>query len=266
MEPSREYSPPVVEIRNLEKRFITEAGEAVPVFRGLHLQVQKGEFLVLLGPTGCGKTTLLRMLLGLEPFSAGEVRVAGVPPVSGRVPAGVVFQQNTLFPWKKVVRNVAFPLEMRGADRREAQIKALEFLRLVRLEEGAESYPYELSGGMQQRAALARALANEAGILFMDEPFGALDDAMRRTLQEVLLEIHRARGLTVLFVTHNIEEALLLGTRVAVMGREKILKEETVALPRPRDPLSPAFTEHLLRLRRDFAAAVPAPERFRTRA
>ena len=245
-----------IDIRALTKVFVTEDGTRVPVFAGLDLAVTAGEFVSLLGPTGCGKTTLLRVILGFEEITAGPIRVAGRPPRKGKVDAGIVFQQNSLLPWRRVLSNVTFPLEMKGMPRTAARKKAMELLELVQLESAAAAYPYELSGGMQQRAAIARALAADTRILLMDEPFGALDDQTRRTLQEILLDLWKEQRLTILFVTHNIEEALLLGNRVLVLGRGRILEDRAVALPRPRDPLADAFAAHLLDLRRVFAAAV----------
>ena len=244
-------------LRNLTKAFVNEAGQRVPVLSGLDLVVKRGEFVwPCWGPRGGGKTTLLRILLGLEAPSGGEVLVGGTTPREGRVAAGAVFQQNSLFPWKRVLNNVTFPLELRGVSPAAARKKAMELLKLVRLEHAARSFPYELSGGMQQRASIARALAKDAGVLLMDEPFGALDDRTRHVLQEALLDIWRDRGLTILFVTHNIEEALVMGTRVVVMGRGAVLRDEAVDMPRPRDPLSPEFAERFLALRTAFAEAV----------
>jgi ABC-type nitrate/sulfonate/bicarbonate transport system ATPase subunit len=253
-------SKPVIDIAGLRKVFINEDGQSVPVIDGLDLTVAPGEFVSVLGPTGCGKTTLLRILLGLESADAGRVRIAGSEPQAGRVPAGAVFQQNSLLPWKRVIKNVVFPMDMKGVGRREARRRAMELLRIVQLEKAARAFPYELSGGMQQRASIARALAHEAGIMLMDEPFGALDDRTRRVLQRALLQIWRDRSLTIVFVTHNIEEALLMGDRVIVMGRGVILEDERIELPRPRDPLSEDFAEMFLRLRTTFAAAVAGDE------
>ncbi len=240
-------------VTGLTKSFQSQAGNGVPVLRGLDLTVEEGEFVCILGPTGCGKTTLLRLLSGLLMPDAGEIRLAGEPPGGGQ--AGLVFQQNSLFPWRKVIRNVTFPLEMKGVPRRKARVKALELLELVGLADVAEAYPWELSGGMQQRAAIARALAGNREILLMDEPFGALDDRRRLVLQQQLLDIREERRMTVLFVTHHIEEALILGDRVIVLGHGRVLAEEAVDLPRPRDRLSRQFNDALLELRRVFAAS-----------
>ncbi len=241
-----------VEIRGLVKTYSTERGERVRVFTGLDLAVARGELLSILGPTGCGKTTLLRILSGFEEWDQGEVLVEGRAPRPGKVPFALVFQQNTLFPWRRVLSNVALPLEWKGIPKKEARARAGELLELVGLGGVERAFPYELSGGMQQRAALARALAQEAPALLMDEPFGALDDRTRRELQGTLAEIRERRGLTVLFVTHNIEEALLLGTRVVVLGGGRVLHQEKVNLPSPRDPLSPEFGRAYLELRLAF--------------
>jgi sulfonate transport system ATP-binding protein len=244
-----------IDVKGLTKGFVSDGGRRVPVLRELDLTVKEGDFVSILGPTGCGKTTLLRLLTGLLDPDSGDISVAGAPPDRGR--AGLVFQQNSLFPWKKILRNVTFPLEMRGVSPREAAATGKDLLGLVGLSDVAAAYPWELSGGMQQRAAIARALAGGRDILLMDEPFGALDDSMRLDLQEKLLEIHSARRMTILFVTHNIEEALSLADRIVVLGRGVVLTDEEVDLPRPRDRLSAEFGEALLRLRREFASGVP---------
>ena len=246
-------STPVIETHALRKVFSRGEGESLTVLDGLDLAVEAGELVSVLGPTGCGKTTLLRILAGLEPATDGSVRLA---ESAGRSKAGVVFQQSSLLPWRRVLANVAFPMELAGVPRSPAREKARELLALVRLEGVERAYPYELSGGMQQRAAIARALATGSDLLLLDEPFGALDDQTRIVLQEVLLELWRDRRATVLFVTHNIEEALVLGSRILVLGGGRILDDRKVELSRPRDRFAPEFVEALVDLRRTFAEAV----------
>jgi ABC-type nitrate/sulfonate/bicarbonate transport system ATPase subunit len=238
----------MIRIRGLTKTFSTDGNRENRVLRGIDLDVEAGEFVCLLGPTGCGKTTLLRLLVGLETPTAGEVRLERE--------AGMVFQQGSLLPWRRVVRNVSFPLEMKGTSRAEAVASAMEYLKLVDLEDAARAYPWELSGGMQQRAAIARALVGGREILLLDEPFGALDDRTRINLQQTLLGLWEERRTTILFVTHNIEEALVLADRIVVLGGGRILTDETVDLPRPRDRFDEDFVAALIRLRRAFARAV----------
>jgi NitT/TauT family transport system ATP-binding protein len=250
----------VIRIRGLDKVFVTEDRERVPVFTGLNLDIARGEFVSLLGPTGCGKTTLLRILLGLEPPTRGRVEggeTNGRP--AGRIAAGVVFQQNALFPWRRAIDNVAFPLRMKGWRRRDARREAARWLERVHLDPAGRAYPYEMSGGMQQRASIARALALGAEVLLLDEPFGALDVRTRRALQEMLLELWGERRLTVVFVTHHIEEALVLGSRLVVLGRGGVLEDRPVDLPRPRDGLSEAFGRELLDVRRILVRAFEGP-------
>jgi NitT/TauT family transport system ATP-binding protein len=240
--------------------FPREGGAPLQVLEGLDLVARPGEFLCLLGPTGAGKTTLLRLLTGLLEPTAGHLRVGGSPPRAGRVKAGVVFQQNALLPWRRLLANVTFPLEMRRVPRREREARAAALLAEVGLADRGRAFPCELSGGMQQRGAIARALAQDTKLLLLDEPFGALDDQSRLQLQQVLLRIRREKGLTVLFITHNIEEALILGDRIAVLGRGRILAEHPVDLPRPRDPLAAPFARAFHELRRAFGAAVGSQE------
>jgi len=200
---------------------------------------------------------LLRLLAGLEVPSCGTIHF---PAREAAGSVGYVFQQNSLLPWRRILANVSFPMEMGGMRRSQARARAGELLRLVQLEGVERAFPYELSGGMQQRVAIARALATGGDILLLDEPFGALDDQTRIVLQEVLLDVWRERRATILFVTHNIEEALVLGDRILVLGRGRVLCDDPVELPRPRDRFSSEFGEAFARLRKTFADAIlPAP-------
>jgi NitT/TauT family transport system ATP-binding protein len=218
--------------------------------RGADLLVPRGEFICLLGASGCGKSTLLRIVAGFEPASAGRVSVAG-KPVTGPGPnRGMVFQDYGLFPWLSVRDNVGFGPKARGLPRAEVARIADRFVETVGLTRFADAYPHQLSGGMKQRVAIARVLANDAELVLMDEPFGALDAMTRERLQDELLGIWAARALTVLFVTHAIEEAILLADRVIVMspGPGHIVADERILLPRPRDVASPEFNEVRRRL------------------
>jgi ABC-type nitrate/sulfonate/bicarbonate transport system ATPase subunit len=202
---------------------------------GIDLVIPDGEFLTLLGPSGCGKTTLLRAIAGLIPVD-GRLEIDG-RPISGPGPdRSMVFQGFALLPWATVLQNVAFGLEMRGEGRSSRERKARDLIDLVGLNGFAERYPRELSGGMQQRVGLARALAVEPRVLLMDEPFGSLDEQSRRVLQEELLKLWERRPVTVVFVTHSMEEAVRLGDRVALMGPRPGRIEELidVGLARPR--------------------------------
>jgi NitT/TauT family transport system ATP-binding protein len=227
---------PAISVRGLTKRFDGDAADAPPVLAEIDLDIADNEFVVLLGRSGCGKTTLLNAIAGLVRPSAGEVRVDDrvvTGPGGGK---GMVFQQNALFPWLTARRNVAFAARNRGLDRDAADDLADELLALVGLGGAGGKYPFELSGGMQQRVAIARALALDPQILLMDEPFGALDELTRNEMQDELLRVWAVRRKTVVFVTHSIWEGLMLADRILVMaGRPgRILMERRIELPRPR--------------------------------
>jgi ABC-type nitrate/sulfonate/bicarbonate transport system ATPase subunit len=219
---------------------------AVRAVDDVTFRAEAGKFLVLLGPSGCGKSTLLRLIAGLERPTAGVITQGGRPITGPSAARGMVFQSYTLFPWLTVRRNVEFGLDLRGVPAAERRRIALGFIRQVGLEGFEDAYPDQLSGGMRQRAALARALANDPEILLMDEPFGALDSQTRALMQEMLLGIWEQSHKTVLFVTHDIDEALFLGDVVYVMSARpgRIKEEIAVDIPRPRalDVLTaPAF-------------------------
>jgi NitT/TauT family transport system ATP-binding protein len=220
----------------------------LPVFRDINLSVGLREIVALVGPSGCGKTTLLRCLDGLIPISEGEILVDGQPVNGPPASVAVVFQHFGLFPWKTVRANVAYGLSLAGASKAEINERVPHFINLVGLAGFEAAYPYQLSGGMQQRCGLARALAVEPNVLLMDEPFGAVDAQTREILQFELLRIWRVRPTTMVFVTHSIEEAVLMGDRVVVLkGRPSTVSEIVkVNLPRPRTRetlASPLFAE-----------------------
>jgi NitT/TauT family transport system ATP-binding protein len=224
-----------IEIRGLSKTF---AGRSAPVraLDDVSLTIQDNEFITVVGPSGCGKTTLLRIVAGLVPWDSGEVLVQG-KSVSGPGPErSMVFQSFALLPWSSVLANVAFGLELRGVPKREREEKARELIDLVGLSGFAGAMPFELSGGMQQRVGLARALAVDPQILLMDEPFSAVDEQTRRLLQEELLRIWEARRTTVIFVTHSIDEAVMMADRVILMGARPGRIREIIPVPlsRPR--------------------------------
>jgi NitT/TauT family transport system ATP-binding protein len=209
------------------------------------LILQEGEIVCIVGPSGCGKTTLLNMLAGFVAPSAGIVTVRGKPVRDPGPERGVVFQEIGLFPWLNVQDNVEFGLKMAGMDKHARIEKARQALALTHLDRYADRYPNELSGGMKQRVGLARVLANDAQVLLMDEPFGALDAQTRRLMQEELLRVWDATGKTILFITHAVDEAVFLADRVVVMSAApgRVKADIPITLPRPRDENGPAFNE-----------------------
>lgn len=208
----------LIQINGLEKRFQTRAREPVNALTGVNLNIRTGEFICVVGPSGCGKTTLMRILAGLERSSAGSVTIESEPITHPRDDIAVVFQQATLLPWFSVLENVLLPARLKGDRTAQVRTRARDLLRLVGLEEFERKYPFELSGGMQQRVAICRALLRDPKILLMDEPFGALDALSREALNLELLRIWTEQRKTVLFITHSIPEAVFLGERVVVMS------------------------------------------------
>jgi NitT/TauT family transport system ATP-binding protein len=225
----------VIAIEGVGKTF-RRGAQVVHALGPVTLNVGRGEFLSVLGPSGCGKTTLLHIVGGFETPSEGTVSVDGRGVTGPGRDRGMVFQEATLMPWRTVLANVAWPLEVAGSRKAQARERARALLARVGLERFAEAYPGELSGGMRQRAALARTLAMEPSVLLMDEPFGALDAQTREVMQEELTRLWQASGLTVIFVTHDIGEAVFLGDRVVVMGAApgQVLDDCRIELPRPR--------------------------------
>ena len=235
---------PILEMKNVGKIY-SQNGRSIEALRGANLSVRKGEFICLIGASGCGKSTLLRIVAGFETPSHGEALMWG-KPIEGPDPTrGMVFQDYGLFPWLSVRANIGFGPRSRGRPAAEVKDTVDHFIELVGLKRFADAYPHQLSGGMKQRVAIARVLANDAEVVLMDEPFGALDAMTRERLQDELLELWQRTGLTVLFVTHAIEEAIFLADRVVVMspGPGRIDSEFRVELPRPRDIAGPEFNE-----------------------
>jgi ABC-type nitrate/sulfonate/bicarbonate transport system ATPase subunit len=235
-----------IECIEMQKVFADrKSGAETIALADLSLTIEPGQFITVVGPSGCGKTTLLNILAGFERHSHGVLTIDDDAPAGPGPDRGVVFQEYALFPWLTVVRNVAYPLIERGMKRREADRQARMWLDRVNLLPFADRHPHQLSGGMKQRVALVRVLANEPRILLMDEPFAALDAMTRTSLQREVERLWDQAKSTVVFVTHNVEEAILLGDRVVIMsgrpGRVKHILE--VSLPRPRDVTSASFNE-----------------------
>lgn len=242
----------ILRIDRLEKSF-GENESTHTVFHDINLDIHRREFICVIGPSGCGKSTLIRIIAGLDECTGGQILLDG-KPVHGPGPdRGMVFQGYTLFPWLTVKRNVMFGLEMQGKDGNTAESEARQWLEMVGLLKFENSYPQELSGGMKQRVAIARALANGPRILIMDEPFGALDAQTRAQMQSYLLQIWRKVDVTILFITHDLDEAAYLADRILVLGANpgRVLEFIDNPVPRPRSPAqfhSPEFLALKLRL------------------
>jgi NitT/TauT family transport system ATP-binding protein/sulfonate transport system ATP-binding protein len=235
---------PFLAIRDVTKVFDIGA-ERVEALHHVDLVIDKGEFVCLIGASGCGKSTLLRIIAGFEQPSSGTVAIYDAAVTGPGSDRGMVFQDYALFPWLTVRQNIAFGPRQKGFEAAKVREIADEYLNMVGLTAFADRFPAQLSGGMKQRVAIARVLANDANILLMDEPFGALDALTREQLQDELLQIWARTGVTVIFVTHSVEEATLLADRVVVMsaGPGRIDADIAVRLERPRDVSSPAFNE-----------------------
>ena len=234
-----------IELRNVHYQY-DGTDRQVLALRDVSLAVEASEFLCLVGQSGCGKTTLLNLVAGFLAPSAGDILIGGKRVTGKGFDRGIVFQDFAqLFPWRTARRNVEFGLEMKGVPRDQRGEVAMNFLRLVGLEKFANAFPHELSGGMQQRVAIARALAYNPTVLLMDEPFAALDALTRDEMQRFLVDVWRETKKTVLYVTHNVAEAVYLADRVLIFSPHPgtVKAEVRITLPRPRDPLSVAFLE-----------------------
>jgi NitT/TauT family transport system ATP-binding protein len=227
----------VIVLDRVTKTFLSRGGDAVTALEDISLTAQRNEFVCLVGPSGCGKSTLLRLVAGLLAPSAGRVSIGGAAVTEPRADTGIVFQAPTLLPWASILDNVLFPLDMMGRLDAKGRARARDLLKLVGLSGFEDNYPRELSGGMQQRAGICRALVHDPDILLMDEPFGALDALTREELTIELMRIWRERPKTILFVTHSIPEAVLLADRIVVMSARpgRVAEIIGVSLPRPRD-------------------------------
>jgi NitT/TauT family transport system ATP-binding protein len=249
-----------LEFLGLEKTYATRDGP-VKALDAVTFTVRRGEFVSIVGPSGCGKSTLLKIILGVRPFSGGEVRLGGHLISGPQIGAGMVFQTAALPPWRRVLDNVLLPIEVQGLSRKDYEGKARELLAMVGLKGFERKLPHELSGGMQQRVSICRALIHDPGLLLMDEPFGALDALTREVMQTELLRIWSETHKTVLFVTHSIDEAVLLSDRVIVMTQRpgRVSEDLAIDLARPRGPASrelPRFLEYAHHLRQVLGVAM----------
>ena len=258
--PARLPQPaPLIVASHLNKTFERIAQEhGTDAVRDIDLTIQEGEFVCLVGPSGCGKTTLLRIIAGLERPTSGEVTLRGKAIHGPGADRGMIFQSFALFPWRTVRRNIEFGLEVRRVPRAERHRISGELIDLVGLQGFAAAHPRELSGGMQQRVGLARALANDPAVLLMDEPFGSLDAQTRNLMQTELLKIWERTRKTVVFVTHSVDESVFLADRIVLLtARPASIKSIVeVGIPRPRDRASPEFAAIRQRVLRDLTEEV----------
>jgi NitT/TauT family transport system ATP-binding protein len=242
----------ILDVQHLNKLF-GSGPRSTTALNDINFQTHRREFLCIVGPSGCGKTTLVRILAGLEERSSGQVLLQGKAVTEPGSDRGMVFQGYTLFPWLTVKKNVMFGLEVNGRGKDESEQQALQWLALIGLERFADAYPHQLSGGMKQRVAIVRALANQPRILLMDEPFGALDAQTRCRMQAHLLEIWRKIDITIVFITHDLDEAIFLADRILVLSAHpgEVRELIEVPVPRPRSAaqlISPAFLATKARL------------------
>ena len=254
--PSVAAAESVIDIADLSLSFETGDGP-VQALSGVNLNIAQGEFVSFIGPSGCGKTTLLRAVADLETPTSGTIRVNGMSPQEAREKRayGYVFQAPALYPWRSIARNIALPLEIMGVDKAERAARVAKGLDLVNLTGFGNKFPWQLSGGMQQRASIARALSFDPDLLLMDEPFGALDEIVRDMLNQQLLELWEKTGKTALFVTHSIPEAVFLSTRIVVMSPRPGRIHDVIECNFPRDRTldireTPEFLEVANRVRR----------------
>ena len=260
----------MVDVRGVSKQFTINLGKELQKVQALHdvsFTAQPGEIVALAGLSGCGKTTLLRILMGLDRADGGSIRIAGREVDRPGHDRGMVFQHAELLPWRTALKNVEYGLHLKGTSKDEARTRALDALKLVGLEDSSGRRPHQLSGGMQQRVGIARALAIDPEVLLMDEPFGALDAQTRETLQAELLAIHARTRKTIVFVTHDLDEAVLLADKVLVMGSHPghIRAEVPIDIPRPRhDPealrATTAFMEHRYKVWQLLQTQTPSPK------
>jgi NitT/TauT family transport system ATP-binding protein len=232
-------------LKGVGKEFDQEGGEKVRVLEGISLEVEDDQIVAILGPSGCGKTTLLRIIAGLDAATRGKVLLDGLPVERPSPRVGMIFQEHALLPWCSIIDNVCIGLEMRGVAREDAKEKGMHYLRMVGLEKVPEQRPHELSGGMRQRASVARALTMEPALLLMDEPFSALDPLTRKQIQEDILSIQEKARKSIVMVTHSVDEALFLSDEIVVLSARpgRICRIMNIDLKRPREREGAGFLE-----------------------
>lgn len=257
---SPQAKPPIIELRDIRKTY-TVNGKSLKVFNGLTCSIEAGSLFSIIGPSGCGKSTLLKMVAGLEPFSGGAILFNGAPVTSP--PRGMIyiFQQysKSIFPWRTVIKNIEFGLlSQKSMPRREARERCREYIHLVGLDGYEDYFPSQISGGMQQRVAIARALICEPSVLLMDEPFSAVDSMTRAILQELVLKIRETIPITILFVTHDVEEAVFLSNRIISLGRAGagIVEDVTVPLAYPRNQITTRAEEEFIAIRQRMFSSI----------
>lgn len=244
-----------IRIENLIKNYNTEDGQVIPVLNNLNAEILNEEFVVIVGPSGCGKTTLLNIVAGLETLNSGEVYLDDKKVTKPSKEIGVVFQETAIFPWKTVLGNAEYGLHMRGMKKEERRGIAMRYLKMMKLQDFVNSYPKELSCGMKKRLAITMVYANNPKVLLMDEPFTGLDYPIKCKLQMALLDIWMKEKKTTVFVTHDIEEAMILSDRILVLDNSKIVLTYVTPFDRPRENSlrdDPKFIEELQKLRKNF--------------
>ena len=246
---------PKIRLVNLIKNYDTEVGQEIPVLNNLNAEIYDREFVVVVGPSGCGKTTLLLIIAGLEPVNSGEVYLDGRKVSKPTREMGVIFQETAIFFWRTVIRNAEYGLEMQGMEKNERRKIAIKYLEMMNLQDFINSYPKELSGGMKKRLAIAMVYANNPEVLLMDEPFTGLDYPIKCKLQMELLDIWMKEKKTTIFVTHDVEEAMMLADRILVLDRNKIVLTYVNPFERPRKNSlrdEPKFVKEVQKLRSRF--------------
>lgn len=234
---------PVLVAREINKTFVTNSGQVIQALDDINISVPDNSFTVIVGPSGFGKSTLLRIMAGLDQSTSGQILYRGETQEKPRKEIGMIFQEYSLFPWRNNIDNVCMGMEFAKTPAKTRTTKGYEYLKLVGLDKYAKAFPYELSGGMRQRVAIARALANDPDVLLMDEPFGAIDAYTRILLQKRLLDIWEKHRKTIVFITHSVDEAVFLADTILVMSPSpgKIVTRIDVTLPRPRQRDNPEY-------------------------